>query len=308
MKLTRILPVIALLWVIAVLPIDAAPKKIEVMTSLFPLYDFVRMIGQDKVNVTLLLPPGIEAHEFEPTPKTMLALNKANVFIYMGNYMEPWVEKVLQGLDNKKLIVIDASQGVQPMSGQDHIVVNSQKLEKDHGKKYDPHIWLDLSNAQKMISAIAKALGETDPSNDATYKKNAALYKAQLKALDVRFARELQVCPKKIFIHGGHYTFGYLARRYGLTCISAYDLSPNSEPGPKRLAEIIQAIKKHKLKYIFYEELLSPRTAEVLGRETGAHLLKLNATHNLTRDEFRKGVTFLMLMEENLKNLKQGLQ
>jgi zinc transport system substrate-binding protein len=111
-----------------------------------------------------------------------------------------------------------------------------------------------------------------------------------------------------MFIHAGHFAFGYMARRYGLQYIAAYGFSPDAEPSPKKLIELVKTLKKHGLAHLYYEELITPRVAETIAKETGASLLMLHGAHNLTKDEFEKGVTFISLMEDNLKNLKAGLQ
>jgi zinc transport system substrate-binding protein len=278
---------------------ELARPGLTVVTTLFPLYDFTREIGGDKVQVTMLVPPGVEPHSFEPNPATILLLNKARVLVYTGNAMEPWMEKILSSVENKGLVVVDSS--VWAGTGTKHVAHSTIQHE-------DPHIWLDLGRAQKMVDTIYAGLRQADPDNAAYYKKNASAYKERLGELDHQFKKELARCPKKIFIEGGHYAFGHLASRYKLRYVAAYGLSPNTEPDPQKLSEIVELIRQNHLNYIFYEELLSPRVAEILARETGVKLLELNAGHNLTRDEFRAGKTFIGLMRGNLQNLVRGLQ
>lgn len=280
-------------------------KKIKVIATLFPVYDFAKNIGGQYVDVHLLLPPGVDAHSFEPSPEDIIKISKADVFIYTGIYMEPWAEKILKGIDNKSLIVVDCSYGVKVKKG-----IDSDGNDHDgHEHKIDPHIWLDLENAKKMVENISEALIKTDPSHKEYYKENAEIYKSKLTKLDERFKEELSSCKTKYFIHGGHYTFGYLAKRYGLHYISAYEaFSPDAEPTAKRLSMVIKIIKKYNAKYIFYEEIISPKLAEVISRETGAKLLKIHGVHNLTKDEWEKGATFIGFMEQNLLNLRIGLQ
>ncbi|HAK88274.1 MAG: zinc-binding protein [Nitrospirae bacterium GWB2_47_37] len=282
-------------------------KKLRIVTTLFPLYDFAKNIGVEYADVSLLLPPGVESHSFEPKPDDIVKINKAGVFIYTGKHMEPWAEKILKGIDNKSLIVVDSSKGINLMKeaeedGHDH----------KHGKseqEMDPHIWLDFGNAQKMVDNMLEGFIKADAVNADAYRKNAAQYKALLSALDNKFREGLASCSTKYFIHGGHYAFGYMAGRYGLNYISAYrGFSPDSEPSAKRLAELVKNMKKHNVKHIFYEELVSPRVADTIAKETGAALLQLHAAHNITKKEWDKGVTFAGLMEQTLANLKIGLQ
>ncbi len=177
----------------------------------------------------------------------------------------------------------------------------------NHGK-YDPHIWLDFSNAQKMVDNILEGLIGQDPANKDFYIANAAEYKTELQKLDGRFKNALSRCEKDTFIHGGHFAFDYLASRYNLRYISAYEGSPNAEPTLKRIIALKKEIQNRNILYVYYEELITPRIADVLARETGAKLLKLNGAHNISKDELEQGKTFIQLMEENLSNLKVGLQ
>lgn len=279
-------------------------KKVNIVATLFPLYDFTRNIVGDKAQVTLLLPPGVESHSFEPKPADMLRINNADLFIYTGKYMEPWVEGILKGLDSKKLVIVDTSRG---------IALNEEKEdEKGHDKhghgKTDPHIWLDLSNAQKITDNILAGLVQKDAGNRDYYTKNAEAYKAKLKEMDAKYRDAFSTCKRHTFIHGGHFAFGYLAKRYNIQYIAAYHGSPDAEPTPRRLIELKNKVKQYNIKYIYFEELILPRVSEVISRETGAAMLRLHGAHNVSKEDMGKGITFLSVMEENLKNLKVGLE
>jgi zinc transport system substrate-binding protein len=286
-------------------------KKLSIVATLFPLYDFAREIVGDKANVTLLLPPGVEAHSFEPKPGDMITINNAGIFLYTGAYMEPWVEKILQATDNKKLIVIDTSKGVTlHKSAAGHEEEDRGQNIQGHNEQgvYDPHIWLDFANAQKMVDSILEGLTRQDPVNKDFYAQNAAVYKTKLQALDEKFKNTLTRCKKDTFVHSGHFAFNYLASRYNLHHISAYGGSPNAEPTPGKIIELKKYILEHAIKYIYYEELITPRIADILNKETGAQLLKLNGAHNIGKDDLKQGKTFIGLMEDNLTNLKVGLE
>jgi len=286
-------------------------KKITVVTTLFPLYDFTRAIARDKADVTLLLPPGVEAHAFEPKPADMVRIDSAGLFVYTGKYMEPWAEEILKGTSNKALIVRDASRGIRLMhtAEKDHGEADNEDRHGhgDHGT-YDPHIWLDFENAMKMVDTIADGLSAADPTDSAFYKENAARYKEELLALDARFRETLRTCGKKTLVHGGHFAFGYLARRYGLEYVSAYQGSPNAEPTARKIIALEKIIKEKGVRYVYFEELINPKVSELLSRETGATLLSLHGAHNVTKDELAKGSTFISLMDTNLANLKIGLE
>ena len=290
-------------------------KQLTVVTTLFPLYDFTKNIAGDKASITLLLPPGVEAHSFEPKAGDMLRVNGADLFIFTGKFMEPWVDGLLKGVDNKWLLVVDASAGITPMEekgdhhthGQGKGKMNDKEDRHEHGK-VDPHIWLDFGNAQKMVSNILEALVAKDPVHKDYYTKNSDAFIAKLADLDRRYRESFSSCKKSMFVHGGHFAFNYLANRYNLTYISAYQGSPDSEPTPKRIISLKKMMQDNNIQYIYYEELITPRVADVLARETGAKLLKLHGAHNISKEEFEKGITFLSIIEENLKNLTVGLE
>ncbi len=267
--------------------LQAVENKPAVITTLFPIYDFARQIGQDKISVTLLLPAGVEAHSYEPSAGDVVKVNKADIFIYISNLMEPWVEKFTSGVDNKKLVILAAGDGLADR---------------------DPHIWLDFSKAMAMVDRIRDALIARDPANRDFYLVSARQYNEKLASLDTEYRQTLSACRNKVLIFGGHFAFGYLAQRYHLLFLSAYKgFSPDAEPTPRNLAELVDKIRQYQVKYIFYEELLSPRVAEILSQETGAQLLQLSAAHNLSREEMDKGVSFIDVMKANLANLRQGL-
>ena len=226
--------------------------------------------------------------------------------------MEPWAASIIKGVDARKLVVVDASEGVllepEEEGGPSHEGEARPAVHQNEKEPIDPHIWLDLGNAQKMVDRICAGFVWKDPGNRVLYEKNAAAYKARLAGLDSRFKEGLAQCKTRLFVHGGHYAFNYLARRYHLKYVSAYGFSPDAEPTPRHLAEMVGTIRRYDTKYVFYEELLQPRIAQTLALETGAKLLLLNGGHNVTAEEMKKGVTFISLLEQDLDNLRKGLQ
>ncbi|MDD5492548.1 MAG: zinc ABC transporter substrate-binding protein [bacterium] len=267
--------------------LNAAENKLTIITTLFPIYDFTRNVGQDKINVILLLPPGVEAHSYEPSAGDVVKVAKADIFIYTSKAMEPWAEKFLRGVDNKKLAVLEAS-GNSPDN--------------------DPHTWLDFTKSMAMVNRIRDILAAKDPANRDYYLTAAKQYNKKLAELDSDYQVILSQCRDKVLIQSGHLAFSYLARRYHLQYVAAYKgFSPDAEPTPRNLAKLVDMIRQYKVKYIFYEELVSPRVAETLAQETGAGLLKLSAAHNVSREELDKGITFIDIMKANLTNLRLGL-
>lgn len=296
---------------------NIASEKISVVTTLFPQYDFVKAIGGDRVNVTLLLPPGVEAHAYEPKPSDITKINTAKIFVYTGEFMEPWAHDIIEG-SNKKVKVVNASIGIEMMkeeSGKHEHEGEHEHEETDHhesGEEHhhdgiDPHIWLDFGNAEIMTENITKALVEVDPKNAEYYQNNLKTYQNKLTNLDAAYKNTLSTCKSKTIVYGGHYAFGYMAKRYGLEYLSAQGFSPDSEPTAKDMITLTEQIRKDNISYIFYEELTSPKIAETLADETNTKLLLLNGAHNLTREDYESKMTFISIMEENLKNLSLGL-
>ncbi|MBM3209153.1 zinc-binding protein [Candidatus Shapirobacteria bacterium] len=291
-KILFLVGVIAIIGLGLYAALNIAPKtktdsqKITIVTTLFPLYDFAKNIGQDRAEVSLLLPPGVEAHTFEPRPSDITRINNANIFVYTGEFMEPWAHDIIEGAD-KKVKIVDASANIET--------------------RVDPHIWLDFDNAKVMAGNIAKTLSAIDPQNAEYYQNNLRSYQSKLAELDNSYKNALTSCQTKIIVYGGHYAFSYMGKRYGLAYESAYGISPDSEPSAQDLAGLIKQIKTKKIGYVFFEELVSPKVAQTLAKETGAGLLLLNPAHNLTKDEFEKNESFLSIMEKNLSNLKIGL-
>jgi len=276
-------------------------KKLKVITTIFPLYDMARNIGADKAEVSLLLTPGVEAHSFEPKPSDIVKINEADVFVYTGKFMEPWAEDVIRGAVNKNLIVVDASLGIKV------IPVVFHDADEPAGSP-DPHIWLDFDNAKIMVKNIAQTFQLKDSADRDFYEKKANDYSNKLTGLDTLYKTTLATCKDKEIVYGGHYAFGYLARRYGLKYLAAQGVSPDAEPTANDLVRLVEQIKKNKIRYIFYEELTSPKIAETIAGETNAKMLLLNAAHNLSRDQFDQGLSFFDILKRDLENLRVGLE
>lgn len=282
-----------------------AKVGINVIASIFPVYDFARAVGGDRVSLSMLLTPGLEAHSYEPRPSDISKLTKASLFVYTSREMEPWVADLLSGIKAGSFVKsLEAGSGVPVIISEAH----EGEAVQVGGDSLDPHVWLDFTNAEYMVRKIAAILSEIDPEGSAYYLDNAEAYCLKLSHLDESFKTAIDRCSKKTIIHGGHYAFGYLAKRYGLQYMAAQGFSPDSELGPRQIAELMILMKESGSRYIFFEELVEPRTAETISKETGAGMLMLHAGHNISKSEFDSGVTFVDLMKTNLENLKVGLE
>jgi zinc transport system substrate-binding protein len=288
-------------------PCAQVQPKLKVVTTLFPLQEFAAAVGGERARVDLLLPPGAEPHAWEPRPSDLAKIQKADVFIYIGRAMEPWAEDLLKATRGANLKIVEASKGLQLLEAKNLPKEPSPDHKHTRGKQIDPHVWLDFSLDGKIVEAIAAVFAEKDPQNASRYRTNGESYHSRLRALDKKFEAALSSCRHRQIILGGHSAFAYLANRYGLQQIPLYGISPNAEPTPKKLAEVIQAAKSHGVRYIFFEEMVNPKLARVLAQEAGLQTLALYNGANLTRDQLKQKATFLGLMEKNLENLRQGL-
>jgi len=288
---------------------ETVDGKISITATLFPQYDFAREIGGELVEVTLLLPPGMEAHSFEPTPKDIVSLSKTDIFLYTGEAMEPWAANIVENLKSQGVLVVDLSEDIPALKLDDH--VNDQGDEDghedgDHG--VDPHYWTDPNMAVIMADSINTALHEEDPENSAYYTENTEILKEKLIKLDQDIRDVVDHSKSNTILSGGHFAFGYFAHRYGLEHMSPYEgFSPNSEPSPKSIASLMETIASTNAQAIFYEELADPKVARVIAEETGIQILLLHGVHNVSIDDLESGKGYIDFMYENLENLKIGL-
>lgn len=281
-------------------------KKIKIVATLFPQYDFARQIAGDKAEVTLLLPPGTESHTYEPTPADIVKINQSDLFIYTGQYMEAWAKSILDGLEGNAS-VLDVSQNIQlEEADEEHEQTNQEGV---HEHVLDPHIWTNPMMAKVMVENICNRLCELDPQNAGYYSENAQRYKDQLNQLDIELMSIVKNGKRNEIVFGGKFALHYFTQRYGLEYVAAYDsCSDETEPSAKAVSRIIDEIRQNDIPVIYYQELTDPKVAQSISDETGAKMLLLHSCHNVSKDDFNNGVTYLSLMQQNAQNLKEGLQ
>lgn len=282
--------------------------KPVVIATLFPQYDFVRQVAGDRVQVSLLLPPGVESHSYDPTPRDIAGIGEADVFLYTGVVMEPWAAKIVKSVINQPVKVVDLSEGIALIEAGHSNSETAANGEVRQEGAYDPHFWLDPNNAKRMVEHILSVLIEIDPEGKSVYESNAEAYLAELTQLDLDFEDLMAKSDVQNIYYGGHFAFGYFAERYGLISMSPYDgFAPDAEPTPQRIAALIDAMKAAPYKVIYFEELVDPKIATIVSEETGAKMLLLHGAHNVSKQELEQGVTYISIMRENLEKLKLGM-
>jgi zinc transport system substrate-binding protein len=276
--------------------------KIRIMTTVFPLLEFAREVAGERGEVTLLLPPGAEVHTWQPRVSDIKKFAALDVFIYIGQNLEPWAKDILDSAARPGLRTLEAGRGL-PLLPADQ----GERSHGHEGETLDPHVWLDFGLDQILVDKIAALLKDIEPDNSAVFERAASACKQKLRLLDDQYRETFLGCAQKAFIFGGHAAFGYLARRYGLEQIAVYGLSPDAAPTPKDLAWIITEAKKRGIKTIFFEQSVSDKMARLIAKEIGADTRLLNPGHNLTKEQIEAGTTFIGLMRENLESFKHGL-
>ncbi|MDR1566244.1 MAG: metal ABC transporter substrate-binding protein [Treponema sp.] len=284
-----------------------ADGKINVVATIFPPYDFIREIAGDKVNLTMLLPPGAESHSFEPTPQDIITVQNCDVFIYVGGESDAWVETILESMDTSRMEIITFMDCVEVV---EELVVEGMEEEEEEaeGPEYDEHVWTSPKNAQLIVQKIAGVLAQRDGPNAAEYEKNTASYLAKLADLDASFRNMVSGAKRKTFIFGDRFPFRYFADAYGLNYFAAFPgCSTETECSAATVAFLVDKVRAEKIPVVFHIELSNEKIADTICEETGAKKLLLHAVHNISKRDFDRGENYYGLMSQNLQNLKQAL-
>lgn len=286
-----------------------AVGKVKVVATIYPVYDFVRRIGGDRVAVIMMVPAGTEPHAWEPSTRDMLMLEEADVFVYNGAGMEMWAEDILGSVQNKDLLIVEASQNVELLrmeeleEDHDHDEHDEDHDEDEHGHhhhgEFDPHVWLSPQNAQIEMETIAEALIQADPEHADTYKKNLEAAKNECAALDSVFREELGKYEGGCIVVA-HEAYGYLCKEYGITQIGIEGVSADQEPDAARMREIIDMVGEYGIKCIFFEELVDPKVAETIAAETGCRTAALSPLDGLSQEDIDQGRDYFSVMKDNL--------
>jgi zinc transport system substrate-binding protein len=271
-------------------------SKIKVVASFYPIYEFVKKAGGDKVVASVLVPIGAEPHDFDPTIQQIQSIESSAILVYNGAGMEAtWINKV-----NPKF-AIDTSKGLNLLASDD----------PDIHAPTDPHIWLDPVLAIHQVQNIRDGLSKVDPNNAAYYYQNAQKFIGQLKSLDASIKGNLSSsnCAKRDFI-AFHNAFEYFAKQYGLNQHSIHEgLTPEGEVLPQRLVDVVQLAKNVGINVIYSEDLIDPRSAQVIADEIpNGKVMILSPIEGINKQEQQKGIGYLDKMYQDLAALKEGLQ
>ncbi|MDR1621288.1 MAG: metal ABC transporter substrate-binding protein [Synergistaceae bacterium] len=289
-------------------------KKINIVTTIFPPYDFTREVAQDEAEITMLLRPGSETHSYEPTPQDIIKIQNCDVFIYVGGESDEWVKNVLKAIDAPKMQIVTLMDCVSVV--EEEIVEGMQEEEEEeeeeeghvHEEEYDEHVWTSPRNAKLIVQKISGTLCEVDAVNADAYKKNTAACLEKLDKLDAELKKVVDGAARKTLVFGDRFPFRYFADAYGLSYFAAFPgCSTETEASAATVAFLIDKVEAEKIPVVFHIELSNEKIADTICEATGAKNLLLHACHNISRDDFQKGATYLGLMTANIDALKQAL-
>lgn len=310
---------------------DAPPKindenpddKINIVTTGFAPYDFAREISGDHANITMLLPPASESHSFEPTPKDIITIGNCDVFIYVGGKSDDWVDGVLSSVDTSDIEIITLMDCVDVV--EEEIVEGMQEDEHHHEEDHhdeehhdedhhddhelDEHVWTSPLNAKLIVEKISEAICIKDSANVADYEKNTAEYLNRLDELDTQFQEVVDSGARKTLVFGDRFPFRYFADRYGLEYFAAFPgCSTETEPSADTIAFLIDKVGAEKIPVVLSIELSNGKITNTICESTGAIPMTLHSCHNISKEDFESGVSYMDLMEKNVAVLREALK
>ncbi len=284
--------------------------KIQIISSVFPSYDFARQLTKnvDNVEVSLLITPGTEPHSYDPGVPDMAKIKECDLFIYLGGESDLWAESLLDTFSQNEvntLRMVDCvelleSQHAEGMQGESHSHAHS------HHHESDEHVWTSPLNAIKISEKIKDKLVLIDPQNSDLYQENFDSYKLELLSLHQKYMDVLN--ENVTLIIADRFPFRYLAYEYGFNYFAAFSgCSTESDPSASTIAFLENKINENKSTCVFYTEFSSQKVADTLCEATDVKKLRLHSCHNVDKQELENGVTYISLMEENLKNIQEAL-
>lgn len=311
-RLARSLAALALLAAVAALAAACGPDKaatpaadgkLAVVATIYPMTYFTQRVGGDRIRLTSLVPAGVEAHDYEPKPSDLQAINRAKVVVYNHPAFETWMADALKSVGAGKTVVQAANIPV-PEGTPKPEPAEGENYESIAGK--DPTVWLNPLEAMDIVRRIADGLIAADPSGSQVYNANAAAVISDLTALHERYSAGLKNCSLNTIVVS-HEAFGHMAALYGFRQLGLAGLTPEAESSPAQVAGIVRKMKELGVKYILVEPIISQKLAETVAAETGAGLLPLHPLESLTQGEIAAGDDYLKIMDRNLQSLRTAL-
>lgn len=312
-------------------------KKIKIVTTIFPPYDFAKKIGGSSADVSLLLKPGAESHTYEPTPQDIKKISESDLFVYTGGENDDWVKKMLESMGDKKpktLKLVDMvktveEEHVEGMQEEDHDHDHDKKdSDKDHDHDHDKsdskkedsdkheeseheideHVWTSPKNAEKIAKTLYEEMAKLNKADKNTLEKNYKDLESQLENIDKEFKDVVKNSKRKTVLFGDRFPFRYLADEYGLKYYAAFSgCSTDAEASAQTIKFLINKVKKEKLPVVFTIEMSNGKIAKSITEATGAKRLTLHSLHNLSEEDLKANKTYVDIMKENIKNLKEAL-
>ncbi|MCU1485904.1 MAG: ABC-type metal ion transport system, periplasmic component/surface adhesin [Actinomycetia bacterium] len=275
---------------------SADDGKLDVVASFYPLAEAAARVGGSDVAVDNLTHPGAEPHDLELSTRQVDAVLDADLAVVMGRGFQPDVEDTADRRDGPTVVVLDALD-----------VGTGQVAEEGHeGKGLDPHVWLDPTRMRRLVGVVAAALAKAEPAKRSAFARRAAAYEAELDALAGRFRAGLADCRSTTIVTS-HAAFGWLAKTFGLDQESISGLSPEQEPDPRRLAQLVDLVRNRHVTTVFTETLVSPKVAETLAREAGVRTAVLDPLEGLSKARVAAGDDYVSVMDDNLTKLRAAL-
>lgn len=322
-------------------------QKLKVTASNFASYDFLRAIIGDSKNVelTFLLGPGKDAHSYDPTPQDLIKIQNSDLFVYIGGEMEKWANRVMETLDTKKTNVLCIADKVDTIKEQEiegaeddddhdheeehedhekHEDHDHEKEENEHDEHekehehhhdhdeegaFDEHIWTSPENAIKMVKALEKEMEKIDSANAEKYRKNAEKYIKEIQEVDKEIRNIVDNKKRDRLVFGDKMPMQYFINYYGLKVSAAFmGCSTETEPSAQTIAYLVNKVKEEKIPVILYIELGNGKVADTVAKEAGnCKIMQIQTLHNVSKDDFEKGKTWVSLMKENINVLKEAL-
>ena len=292
--------------------------RIKVVATIFPIYDWVREVAGDDIDIDtdILLDNGVDLHSFQPTAKDIMDISDCDIFVYVGGESDKWVDETLAQAENDDMIVLDLMDILGDAAKEEELKEGMQgEDEEEEGEEdepeYDEHVWLSLKNAKLFVEKIAEALGQIDAEHADVFRANAAAYDEKLSDLDTQYQAAVDSAATKTLLFGDRFPFRYLTDDYGLDYYAAFiGCSAETEASFETIMFLADKVDELGLKTIMQIESSDGSIAKTIKENTAGkdqQILTLDSIQNITRDRMDAGETYLSIMESNLTILTQAL-